>query len=54
MATVLAPLSGLLLVEEMVPFEVIVDVAGSEITVDFSGAPPQQAGPTNAPACGES
>ena len=35
--------------EEMIPFEVVIEVDGGEITVDFSNAPPQQAGPTNAP-----
>jgi N-methylhydantoinase B len=35
--------------DDMIPFEVIVEIEGSEITVDFSGAPPQQAGPTNSP-----
>ena len=32
-----------------VPFEVIVDVSGSSIRLDYSGAPPQQAGPINCP-----
>lgn len=32
-----------------VPFEVVVDVSGSTIRLDYSGAPPQQAGPINCP-----
>jgi N-methylhydantoinase B len=30
-----------------VPFEIVLTVAGSELTVDFSGAPPQRPGPVN-------
>jgi N-methylhydantoinase B len=35
--------------DDMVPFEVSVEVSGSDILVDFSSAPPQQAGPMNTP-----
>ena len=32
-----------------VPFEVVVDVEGSTVRIDYSAAPPQQAGPINCP-----
>jgi N-methylhydantoinase B len=35
--------------DDMIPFEVTIEIDGSEITVDFSDSPPQQAGPMNAP-----
>lgn len=35
--------------EDMVPFEVSVEVDGSDVLVDFSAVPPQQAGPMNTP-----
>lgn len=34
---------------DRVPFQVIVEVAGDEITVDYSGTPDSQAGPINCP-----
>ena len=35
--------------DELVPFEVAVEVKGSDVVVDFSNAPPEQAGPINCP-----
>ena len=35
--------------DDPVPFEIAVEVNGSEVTVDFTNAPPQQAGPVNSP-----
>jgi N-methylhydantoinase B len=34
---------------EAVPFEIVVEVAGSDVTVDFSGCPETQEGPINCP-----
>src|SRR5258707_14819754 len=34
---------------DRIPFEVIVEVGGSDVRLDFSGAPEQQAGPVNCP-----
>lgn len=34
---------------ELVPFELAVEIHGSDMVVDFTGAPPQQAGPINCP-----
>jgi N-methylhydantoinase B len=35
--------------DELIPFEVTVEVDGSDVTVDLSAAPDAQAGPTNCP-----
>jgi N-methylhydantoinase B len=35
--------------DDPVPFEVVVEIDGSDVLVDFSEAPPQQAGPMNTP-----
>jgi N-methylhydantoinase B len=35
--------------DDLIPFDVTIEVDGSEITVDFTAAPAQQAGPTNSP-----
>jgi N-methylhydantoinase B len=35
--------------DEPVPFEVVVEVAGSDITIDYTGVPDQQRGPINCP-----
>jgi N-methylhydantoinase B len=35
--------------DDLVPFEVTLHVAGSDILVDFSASPPQQSGPINTP-----
>ena len=35
--------------DDPIPFDVSIEVAGSDITVDFSQAPDQQAGPLNSP-----
>jgi N-methylhydantoinase B len=32
-----------------IPFEVVLEVEGSDVRLDFSGAPPQQKGPVNCP-----
>ena len=32
-----------------VPFEVVVEIDGSQVRLDYTGAPPQQAGPINCP-----
>jgi N-methylhydantoinase B len=32
-----------------IPFELVLEVKGSDVSIDFSGVPDQQAGPTNAP-----
>ena len=34
---------------ELVPFELVVEIDGADMVVDFTGAPPQQAGPINCP-----
>lgn len=34
---------------ELVPFELVVEIDGSDMIVDFTGAPSQQAGPVNCP-----
>lgn len=34
---------------EIVPFDLVVEVDGSDVTVDFSGCPPTQNGPINCP-----
>lgn len=34
---------------EEIPFEVVLEVKGSNVRIDFSGAPPQQIGPINCP-----
>jgi N-methylhydantoinase B len=35
--------------DEAIPFEITVEIAGEEITVDFTGVPDQTAGPINCP-----
>jgi len=35
--------------KDRIPFEIVLEVKGSDITLDFSGVPDEQAGPTNAP-----
>lgn len=35
--------------DELIPFEVAVEVRGSDVVVDFSNAPPEQPGPINCP-----
>jgi N-methylhydantoinase B len=35
--------------EEAVPFEILVEIAGSQVTVDFTNSPPEQVGPINCP-----
>lgn len=35
--------------EGLVPFEIAIEVSGSDVTIDFSQAPNQQAGPINCP-----
>ncbi len=35
--------------EDRIPFEIVLEVKGSEVTLDFSGVPDEQAGPTNSP-----
>jgi len=34
---------------EPVPFEIAIEVAGSEVRIDFSNSPPEQGGPVNCP-----
>jgi N-methylhydantoinase B len=38
--------------DELIPFEVAVEVAGSDVVIDYSNAPPEQAGPVNCPLPG--
>ncbi|WP_336801844.1 hydantoinase B/oxoprolinase family protein [Kaistia sp. MMO-174] len=35
--------------KDRIPFEIVLDVKGSDVTLDFSGVPDQQGGPTNSP-----
>lgn len=35
--------------DDMVPFEVAVEVEGSDVVIDFTNSPPQQGGPMNCP-----
>jgi N-methylhydantoinase B len=35
--------------KELVPFEIVVDIEGSSVTIDFTHSPEQQAGPINCP-----
>lgn len=35
--------------DDLIPFSVTVEVSGSDVTVDYTDAPDQQAGPTNCP-----
>lgn len=35
--------------EDRIPFEIALEVSGSEVTLDFSQVPDEQAGPTNSP-----
>lgn len=34
---------------DRIPFEIVLEVEGSEVTLDFSGVPDEQVGPTNSP-----
>lgn len=35
--------------DDLVPFEIAVEISGEEVTVDFTNSPPEQAGPINCP-----
>src|SRR5690606_37558188 len=35
--------------KDRIPFEIVLEVKGSDVTLDFSGVPDEQVGPTNSP-----
>jgi N-methylhydantoinase B len=37
------------LTEDLVPFQVVVEITGSDVVIDFSDGPPEDAGPINCP-----